>query len=124
MEEKIQRALNEDRLVDITTTGRKTGLPRRIEIGFHMIENTIFISGLPGKRGWYANLLANPAFTFHLKQSMQADIPAEATPILESERRRRVLTIIVAKWQRSDEIEAFLKGSPLVEVQLSDSLNG
>lgn len=120
MQENIERALNKDSLVDITTTGRKTSLARRIEIGFQYIENTIFISGLPGKRGWYANLLAKPAFTFHLKQSVQADIPAVATPIIEAARRRQVLTIIVAKWKRSDKIEAFVKSSPLIEVYFSE----
>lgn len=122
MNEKIKAALNEDRLIDITTIGRKTGQSRRIEIGFHIINNRIYISGLPGKRGWYANLLANPAFVFHLKQSVQADIPAEAIPITDTDRRKEVLTRIVAKWKRSHQVEAFLKGSPLVEVQFSDSL--
>lgn len=118
MDKEIERALETDSLVDITTIGRKTGKPHRIEIAFHYLDGGLYISGLPGRRDWYANLVANPDFTFHLKQSLQADIPARAVPITEESSRREVLPKIVAKWGREDDIEAFLESSPLVEVQL------
>lgn len=118
MNEAIQRALQNDSLIDITTTGRKTGQSHKIEIAFHYLDQKIYISGMPGKRDWYANLVANPEFTFHLKQSIQADIPARATPILDEDRRRKVLVNIVQKWGRQNELETFLENSPLVEVQL------
>jgi deazaflavin-dependent oxidoreductase (nitroreductase family) len=76
----IEQALKSDNLIDITTTGKKTGSPRRIEIAFHNFDGALYITGLPGKRDWYANLLAQPRFTFHLKQSAHADLPAIATP--------------------------------------------
>jgi F420H(2)-dependent quinone reductase len=45
-----------DRVIDITTTGRKTGEPRRIEIWFHRLDGRYFITGAPGRpRDWYAN---------------------------------------------------------------------
>ncbi len=120
MNQEIEHALQNDRLVDITTVGRKTGESHRIEIAFHYIDQAIYISGLPGKRDWYANMLANPDMTFHLKQSVTADIPARALPILDEDQRRVILTPIVAKWDRQDELEAFVKDSPLVIVQLQD----
>lgn len=118
MNEAIQRVLQNDSLIDITTTGRKTGQSHKIEIAFHYLDQKIYISGMPGKRDWYANLVANPEFTFHLKQSIQADIPARATPILDEDRRRKVLVNIVQKWGRQNELETFVENSPLVEVQL------
>ena len=72
MDEAVQQALERDRVIDITTTGRKTGQPRRKEIWFHNIEGRFYITGMPGSRDWYANLVAEPRFTFHLKQSAQA----------------------------------------------------
>ena len=30
------------------------------------------------RRDWHANLLATPQFTFHLKESLQADLAARA----------------------------------------------
>jgi deazaflavin-dependent oxidoreductase (nitroreductase family) len=118
MDNLLKHALETDRLIDITTLGRKTGKPHRIEIAFHNFDGTLYISGKPGKRDWYANLVANPAFTFHLKQSHQADIPAQATPITEEAARRKILSQVVEKWNKQPEIEAFVADSPLVEVQL------
>jgi hypothetical protein len=34
--------------VDITTTGRRTGLPRRIEIWFQRVNGRYYLSTLPG----------------------------------------------------------------------------
>ena len=118
MDATVQHALKTDGLIDITTTGKKSGKPHRIEISFLNLDDGLYISGLPGKRDWYANLVANPRFTFHLKQSAQVDIPATATPITNELARKQVLTEIVAKWGRQAEIESFLQHSHLVRVQL------
>jgi deazaflavin-dependent oxidoreductase (nitroreductase family) len=118
MDAEIERALKTDGLIDITTVGRKTGEPRRIEIVFHNFDDVLYITGSPGTRDWYANLVANPRFTFHLKQSTQADIPARATPITDEATRRQVLSKVVVKWNKQNELEAFMQSSPLVEVEL------
>ena len=118
MKEEIARALAQDRVIDITTTGRRSGEPRRIEIWFHNVDGRLFISGLPGKRSWYANLVANPAFIFHLKESAQADLPARATPILDEAARRAVLTKITANVGRAADLDLWVRGSPLVELFL------
>ena len=88
-------ALQNDTLIDITTTGRTSGRPHRIEITFHHLDGETYISGLPGTRDWYANMVAQPAFTFHFKQSVQADLVATAVPITDSTERRNILTPIV-----------------------------
>ena len=117
MDEKIQQALQSDQTIDITTTGRRTGQPRRIEIWFHNLDGRIFITGLPGKRDWYANLRADPMFTFHLKDSVRADLPAKATPILAEDERRAILARITQNVGRSNDLETWVKDSPLVEVE-------
>lgn len=119
MDTKVEQALKKDGLIDMTTIGAKTGKTHKIEIAFHNFDNNLYISGLPGKRDWYANLVAHPDFTFHLKQSTHADIPARATPITDEATRREVLSKVVAKWGRQKELEAFIKSSPLVKVQLN-----
>jgi deazaflavin-dependent oxidoreductase (nitroreductase family) len=119
MDEQVQHALDHDHLIDITTGGRKTGQPRRIEIRFHNIEGHLYITGRPPRlRDWYANLLTHPEFTFHLKQSVRVDLPARATPILDQARRRTVLTAIHQKLGRYQDIEAWVESSPLVAVEL------
>ena len=118
MDEAVQQALERDRTIDITTIGRNTGQPRSKEIWFHKIEGRIYITGSPGSRDWYANLVANPQFTFHLKQSAQADLPARATSIRDPNRRRDIFSRIQQKIGGHRDLQAWLEGSPLVEVEL------
>ena len=118
MDEQIQLALAQGGVIDITTRGRHTGQPRRTEIRFHHIEGQMYITGRPpGRRDWYANLLAHPEFTFHLKQSLQADLPARATPLLDQARRRAIIAAIHQKRGIDQEVEAWVEHSPLVAVE-------
>ena len=81
MNDQIRSALGSGHTIDITTTGRKTGEPRRIEIVFHNIDGRLIITGMPvanRKRGWLINLESDPDLTFHLKDSVQADLPGTA----------------------------------------------
>ena len=98
MKKEILIALDTDDTVDITTTGRKSGQPQRIEIWFRRVAERTYITGTPGPRGWYANMLANPHFIFHLKQSFPIDLPARALPALDELERRQVLADPVMSW--------------------------
>jgi deazaflavin-dependent oxidoreductase (nitroreductase family) len=117
MDDRIRRALSRGHRIDITTTGRRTGRARRIEVVFHNFGGRIYISGLPGRRGWYANLGANPRFTFHLKGPVKADLPATARRITDEAERRRVFGEIARVW-RSQDVERMTARSPLVEVTI------
>ena len=108
------------RLIDITTTGRRTGKPRRIEITYHIIDGRIYISGMPvaGRtRAWLRNLAADPRFTFHLKGRVPADLPATARVITDEAERRAVFAEIVKVWSNQD-IETMTRYAPLIEVTL------
>jgi len=118
MDEAIRQALERDRTIDITTTGRKSGRPQRIEIWFHNLDGRLYITGTPGRRNWYANLRENPDFTFHLKVSAQADLAARARLIEEAPERREVLTRILRQLGGGRDLEAWIAGAPLVEVAL------
>lgn len=121
MDEQIRRALATDRTIDITTAGRQSGTPRRIEIWFHNLDGAIYITGLPGKRGWYANLLAQQAFTFHLKGSVQADLPAQASAVTDPQERRAIFVPILERLDRSGELEDWMVRSPLVAVTFDEA---
>jgi deazaflavin-dependent oxidoreductase (nitroreductase family) len=116
------------RTIDITTTGRRTGLPRRIEVWFHHVGGHWYLTGMPAARSWYANLRADPRFTVHLKHGVHADLPATATPVDEST-RRRVITEVLALQNRVDlatehvgrqNLDEWLAHSPLVEIVFDD----
>jgi len=117
MDAQIQHALEQGGVIDITTRGRTTGAPRRIEIRFHNIEGQVYITGRPPRRrDWYANLLAYPEFIFHLKENVQADLRAQATPILDEARRRAIIAAIHEKRGVYHDVEAWVEQSPLVAV--------
>lgn len=115
LDEHVTRALSRGHTIDITTIGRRSGQPHRIELVFHNIDGHVVMSGLPGRRGWYANLLTNPQFTFHLKGAVKADLPATARAIVEPVERRAVMERVARNWGRSD-LDVMLERSPLVEV--------
>lgn len=119
IDQTVRAALERGHTIDITTTGRRTGRPRRIEIVFHNVDGRIYVSGTPSrrKRSWIANLEANPRFTFHLKGRVKADLPATARVIDDEAERRAVLPHIARNWGRTD-LEAMVRYSPLIEVEL------
>lgn len=119
MDPIVRRALSHGHLIDITTTGRLSGAPRRIEITFHNLDGRIYISGIPHPtrtRAWLRNLEADPRLVFHLKAPVRADLPATARVISDPEERASVLTRIARIWRRDpDEMIAH---SPLIEVSI------
>ena len=139
MREDVRRALAidasstiADRTIDITTTGRRSGEPRRIEIVFYRSADAIYLSGIPAPRtrDWLANLSAQPQFTFHLKHGVVADLPARATVIDDPAERRRVLTVFVDEFNRrrtADSpwpvavLDQWVQHSPLAKVVFTDN---
>lgn len=120
--EAIEAALERGHTIDITTTGRRSGKPRRLEIVFHNIGGRIYVSGTPypRKRRWLLNLEADPHFTFHLKGRTSADLPATARIIDDEAERREILPHIARAWRR-DDVDRMVRYSPLIEVTFDQS---
>jgi deazaflavin-dependent oxidoreductase (nitroreductase family) len=114
----IDEALEHGHTIDITTKGRLSGKPRRLEIVFHNIDGRIYISGTPypSKRRWLLNLEADPHMTFHLKGRTKANLPALARVIEDEVERRAILHHVARNWGRTD-VERMVQYSPLIEVQ-------
>jgi deazaflavin-dependent oxidoreductase (nitroreductase family) len=123
MDEEVRRALGHGHTIDITTVGRRSGLPRRIEIVFHNFDGRIFICGMPSrrKRSWLANLEAEPRFTLHLKTlRATADLPATARVITDPAERAAIMSRVAAAWRRQD-VDVMTAYSPLIEVTVEDA---
>ena len=82
VDEAVLRALDlgpdsspAERTIDITTQGRRTGLPRRIEVWLHRVDGRWYLTGMPAPRSWYANLRANPQFIVHLSTGSRPTCP-------------------------------------------------
>jgi deazaflavin-dependent oxidoreductase (nitroreductase family) len=123
VDDPIRTALSRGGTIDITTTGRATGEPRRIEIVFHRIDGRMWISGAPSarRRSWLANLAADPRLTIHLKGPIAvADLPATARIVDDPAERRTILERVARAWRRSD-VDRMVAQSPLIEVILDDA---
>ena len=87
-----------------------------------------YLTGMPGPRGWYANLRAHPRFTVHVKHGVTADLPATAAPVDEQARRRVITAVldlqnrpeIAARVGRRQDLDDWLARSPLVEIVFDD----
>jgi deazaflavin-dependent oxidoreductase (nitroreductase family) len=123
MDDSVRRALSRGHLIDITTTGRRSGKPRRLEIVFHVIDGRIYISGMPNAgrtRSWIHNLEADPRLTIHLKGRVTADVPATARIVTDENERRRLFEHIATIWKGQD-VETMTRHSPLIEVTVEDA---
>jgi hypothetical protein len=134
MDPRIERALAitpassaRERTVDITTTGARSGRSRRIEVWFYRVDGRIYLSSMPARRSWYANIVANPGFVFHLKNGVQADLRAVGTPVLDLAQREAVFSAIIddlnQPWnpagirQPVEPLDEWMHGSPLIAVR-------
>jgi deazaflavin-dependent oxidoreductase (nitroreductase family) len=122
----------EERTIDITTVGRHSGEPRRIEIVFYRFEDSIYLSGIPAPkpRGWLLNLVADPHLVFHLKHDVIADLPATATVLTDPDERRRILREFVEQFNARRErnspwpigiVDEWVAGSPLAKITFDDA---
>jgi hypothetical protein len=118
MDDAVREALATDLTVDITTTGRRSGQPRRLEIWLLCIDGRYFITGTPGRRSWLANLQEDPRLVVHLKQRVHADLPARAAVVDDEATRRSVLGHEAAAWYRSQvALDDLVARAPMVELQ-------
>jgi deazaflavin-dependent oxidoreductase (nitroreductase family) len=119
VDETIRAALGRSQVIDITTTGRRSGEARRIEIFMHNLGGRLVISGIPtpGRtRAWLHNVEANPALTIHLKgPSAAANVDATARVITDLVERRELLVGVARNWRRTD-LDTMVEHSPLIEV--------
>lgn len=121
MENETKEAMDRGGVADITTIGRKSGKPRRIEIFFHQFGGEYFLTGRPGRRRhWEANIKATPEFTLHLKRGVVADVAVVGEPEPDRAVRRAILLrALVESWgsdpDRSEAaVDKWVEESPFI----------
>ena len=115
-------ALYRSQIIDLTTTGRHTGEPRRIEIYLHHLDGRLFISGMPSPRtrAWIHNVAADANVVVHLKVGTVADVPARARVVEEPDERRPLIEAAARHWGRHD-VDVMMAQSPLIELTPTES---
>lgn len=112
---EARQALAQHQTVEITTTGRRSGQPRRIETWRYQACGRFWLTGSPGARDWYANVLRHPEFTLHIAD---VDMKARGRPVTDPEERALVFGEIVPALDWAGSVESWIAGSPLVEIEL------
>jgi deazaflavin-dependent oxidoreductase (nitroreductase family) len=123
MDPTLARALHRNQVIDLTTTGRRTGSARRIEIYLHDLDGRLFISGMPSprRRAWLHNIDADPHVTIHLKQHGHLDVPATARVVEDPDERRPLIEAAARRWGRHD-VDQMMALSPLIELSPTPEL--
>ena len=102
--------------IDWTTRGRKSGEPRRIEIWWLRFEGRFIITGAPGRRGWLANVRADPRVVIHASGK---DMEATITFIDDPAFRRRLFEHPDANCYLSyGSVEELVESAPMIEIRL------
>ena len=114
--EHVINELKSIRTVDLTTTGRRTGRASRVEIWWFYIGDRFVITGTPGKRDWYANVLSDSKVVIH---TTVGDFEARALTIHDRAFRRRVFTDPEVEWARTQvDLERLVADAPMIEIRL------
>jgi deazaflavin-dependent oxidoreductase (nitroreductase family) len=104
------------RTIDLTTYGRKSGQPRRIEIWWFRVNGRFIITGTPGRRDWLANVRANPSVIVHVDGR---DLETTVSVIDDRDQRREVFSERTTRWYSTQaELDRLLEEAPMIEVHL------
>lgn len=117
----IDRLLARGGLIDLTTTGRRTGRPRRIEVVFHNVDGRLIVTGRPDPgrtRAWVRNVAADPLVVVHLKGTLQADLPGTARVVDDPTERRAIADWVVRHAWPSMDVDAMVAASPMIQIEL------
>ncbi len=114
--EQVITELTAIRTVYLTTNGRRTGLASRVEIWWFHVDGRFVITGTPGKRDWYANVLSDSNVVIH---TTIGDFEARAQTIHDHSFRRRVFTDSEVGWYRTQsDLERLVADAPMIEILL------
>jgi deazaflavin-dependent oxidoreductase (nitroreductase family) len=102
---------------ELTTTGRRSGRPRRVEIWYVVVDGRVVVTGTPGPRDWLANLRAHPRATLHLREP-RLDVEVTASEVTDAATRRRVAeeARLRQPWYaaQSYSVDDWVAGAPMV----------
>ncbi len=100
LERRSPATLSRMQALLLTTTGRKSGLPRTTTLAFiTAVDDLIVGSRIRGKGSdWYLNLLAQPEVTVQIGTRT---FGAHAEPVSDPQRRRELVAQLAQIWERN-----------------------
>lgn len=92
-----------------------SGRARRTETWRYRARGRYWLTGSPGPRDWYANLLTHPELTLHLAG---LDVATRGRPVTDPGERALLFGEIVPTLDWAESLESWVEGNPLVEIEL------
>ncbi|NHA68344.1 nitroreductase family deazaflavin-dependent oxidoreductase [Phycicoccus flavus] len=109
---------------ELTTTGRRSGAGRRIEIWYVVVDGEVVVTGTPGRRDWLANLRADPRARLHLT-GPERDVDVVATEVTDPAARRALVREIwrVQPWysRQGHSLDSWVARAPIVTLRRAES---
>jgi len=106
------------RTIDLTTIGRRSGRPATVEIWWFHFDERFIVTGTPGRRDWYANILANPSVKVRVRS---AEYQGRARVVTDPGFRRRFFSDGAARWYSTQsQLDALIETAPMIEIELSN----
>jgi len=104
--------------VYLTTIGRRTGAPHRIEIWFAVEDSVMYLlSGGRDRADWVRNLQANPNVSVELGSERFAGFAQVLQPDTPADRLAREL--LVTKYRNGNDLENWGRTSLPISIELS-----
>jgi len=118
--EKLLSQLSKEDYCYLTTTGRKSGLPREIEIWFGINRNSLYLlSGGGDKSKWVKNLLANPNVTVRIAKHNFNGITRIVSEEKEETMARHMLAGKYQGWKEGKPLSDWGRTALVVGIKLS-----
>ena len=112
---ELTNRLASTRTIELTTTGRRSGRPRRIEIWWFHFNGKFVISGTPGRRDWLANIRSDNSIVVHVDGG---ELEATAHPIADDGFRRAFFNDPQTRWYSTQEaLDRLVAEAPMVEIR-------
>ena len=109
----FDRLRSEEQFAYVTTTGRKTGLQRQIEIWFVEYEGEIYILAEHGLRAqWVKNIMANPQVYVRIGESEWTGTARALDPEKDMEAYVKVRELSRQKFGWGDGMPVEIKRKP------------
>jgi deazaflavin-dependent oxidoreductase (nitroreductase family) len=101
----------------LTTTGRRSGQPHRIEIWFAVEGGTVYLlSGGRDRSDWVRNLLVNPSVTIELGGETFTGVSRILDAGGDTDRLAREL--LVAKYRQGDDLDEWGRTSLAISIEI------
>jgi deazaflavin-dependent oxidoreductase (nitroreductase family) len=106
------------RTIDLTTIGRRSGRLATIEIWWFHFEGRFIVTGTPGPRDWYANVLANRNV---MVRARAEEYQGQASVVADRAFRQRFFTDGPTRWYPAQsQLTALVETAPMIQIELSN----